>query len=281
MKIQFWSIVLLGLMTLGGLGSNHWIDLTGSSPATTLPGPPPQVAGFTCLGNETFRCGKVAHTMPVYVHSLTGLEFVLVPGGAFTMGSACSERGRGDDESRRPSVAVEPFLLCRTECTREAWLKLRTGGADYAIERDLPVKGVSWDDCSMWCRAAGLRLPTEREWEYACRGGTSTRYCFGDSDDGLPEYAWCRRNSSGRTHPVGRLKANAFGLFDMHGNVWEFCQDVLDPGQDRTAEGGLYRAKRGGCYMSTKDPYLRSANRSRSIQDCCYEYLGFRPACSL
>jgi len=281
MKIQFWSIVLLGLMTLGGLGSNHWIDFTGSRPAVALSGPPPRVAGFSLLGEETFRCGGVAHTVPVYVHTMSGLEFVLVPGGTFTMGSVWNERGRGDDESRRRDVAVEPFLLCRTECTREAWLRIKRGGVDCALEPDLPVKGVSWDDCSAWCRLAGLRLPTEREWEYACRAGTATRYCFGDRDDDLPEYAWCGRNSQNRAHPVGRLKANAFGLFDMHGNVWELCHDVLEAGQNPASAKGLYRAKRGGCYRSAKDPYLRSANRSRSMQDCCYEYLGFRPACSL
>ncbi len=298
MKIHNWPIILLGLMTLGGLGSNHWIDLTGSASSAAPPVAPPQVAGFTFVGEETFLCGGASNTLPVYVHSLTGLEFVLVPGGDFTMGSACSERGRGKDEIRRCSMSVEPFLLCRTECTREAWLKIKTGNFGHALDRDLPVKGVSWEESSNWCRMAGLRLPTEKEWEYACRAGTSSRYCFGDSDDDLPEYAWCQLNSGGTVHPVGRLKANAFGLFDMHGNVWEFCQDVIESGRNGTprtgrlvraesdaaeslAESGLYRAKRGGSYMSKKNPYLRSANRSRSIQDCCYDYLGFRPACSL
>lgn len=279
MKMQIWSVILLGLMTLGGLGSNHWIDLAGLGGSEPPRIPPPSVPGFNLLGEETFVCGGVERTVPVYSHTLTGLEFVLVPGGTFTMGSIGTESGRDDDESRYRSMEVAPYLLCRTECTREAWLRLTAGDLTHALERDLPVKGVTWEACSQWCRLAGLRLPTEKEWEYACRAGTTTRYCYGDSDDDLPEYAWCRRNSSGKVHPVGQLKANAFGLHDMHGNVWEFCQDLLEP--DQAQGSGLHRAKRGGCYMSRKDPYLRSANRSRSMQDCCYEYLGFRPACSL
>ena len=137
-----------------------------------------------------------------------------------------------------------------------------------------PVEQVLWDDCQQFLgklnakSAAGagkFQLPTEAQWEYACRAGSKTRYCFGDDEKQLGEYAWYGKNSDGKTHPVGEKKPNAWGLYDMHGNVWEWCQDWWKDGyykespvDDPTGPlKGSYRVLRGGSW-SLPARYRRS-----------------------
>jgi len=137
-----------------------------------------------------------------------------------------------------------------------------------------PVENVSWEDCRQFCdllnpksRSIGGRfqLPTEAEWEYACRAGSTTRYCFGDDESGLSEFAW---HNTGQTHPVGEKKPNAWGLYDMHGNVWELCQDWYDAGyyansptDDPTGPvTGPYHVSRGGSWVYPAE-FCRSAYR--------------------
>ena len=127
------------------------------------------------------------------------------------------------------------------------------------------------------------RLPTEAEWEYACRAGNTTRYSFGDDPASLGEYAWYNRNSDGKTHPVGEKKPNAWGLHDMHGNLWEWCADwhglyaseeVSDPSGPET---GSYRMYRGGCWSSTAR-YCGSSSRNWLEPAARGRGLGFRVA---
>ena len=139
-----------------------------------------------------------------------------------------------------------------------------------------PVTHVSWNDCQEFCRKTGLQLPTEAQWEYACRAGSTGAYA-GNLDD----MAWYENNSGSRTHSVGTKKPNAWGLYDMHGNVYEWCQDwfgkypsgsVTDPtgpssGSDRVGRGGSWDDDAGGC---------RSAYRSYGEPGYRYYYLGFR-----
>jgi len=129
-----------------------------------------------------------------------------------------------------------------------------------------PVEQVSWEDVQEFLRKLNerekgkpYRLPTEAEWEYAARAGATTAYCFGDDTERLREYAWYDKNSGGTTHPVGQLKPNAWGLYDMHGNVWEWVQDWFaasyysqQPNPDRDPQGpgsGEYRVLRGGSWL--------------------------------
>jgi formylglycine-generating enzyme required for sulfatase activity len=172
--------------------------------------------------------------------------------------------------------------------------------ADYGVDLNRPVEQVGWDDAVAYCvaltqqeRAAGripfdqaYRLPTEAEWEYACRAGTTTRFSYGDDPDysGLADYAWYSGNSNGSTHPVGQKLPNPWGLHDMLGNVWELCQDwfgaypggaVVDP---QGPDTGWYHVIRGGRWdISAK--YSRSAFRYDSLVDpgdSRHGKLGFR-----
>jgi formylglycine-generating enzyme required for sulfatase activity len=181
-------------------------------------------------------------------------QMVYLPGGVFQMGDA---QGDTDEQPVHP-VALPAFALGRTPVTWgeyqrfcEAtgthwpeWLEtgieyhLETGKSDFYAKRgisraalDLPVVGVSWDDASAYCAWLSAQtgehyaLPTEAQWEYACRAGTATRWCCGDDSACLSEHAWFSDNAKGRLHPAGRRRANDWGLYDMHGNCWEWCAD--------------------------------------------------------
>jgi len=154
------------------------------------------------------------------------------------------------------------------------------------------VETVSWDDATEFCKKLSektrqaVRLPTEAEWEYACRAGSKTRFCFGDADEGLGDYAWYRANSGRTTHPVGQKKPNAWGLYDMHGNVWEWCADwygdypngaVTDP---QGPASGTYRVLRGGAWRGNSD-FCRSANRGSGTPGGRSRIFGFRVVVSV
>jgi formylglycine-generating enzyme required for sulfatase activity len=136
-------------------------------------------------------------------------------------------------------------------------------------------------------KAAGrvYRLPTEAEWEYGCRAGSRTKFCFGDSESELGEYAWYKQNSGGKTHPVGQKKPNAWGLYDIHGNVYEWCTDWHDDCPQRAVTDpvgpakGSYRVRRGGCW-SIDAAFCRSALRSTSAPSYRSTNNGFRLALS-
>jgi len=155
----------------------------------------------------------------------------------------------------------------------------------------LPVVQVSWDDAVEFCRKLSekegrtFRLPTEAEWEYACRAGTQTKWSFGDSESALGEYAWYDGNSDNKTHPVGEKKPNAWGLHDMHGNVFEWCSDwkreytsasMSDP---TGTEAGSYRVARGGGWIYGAR-FCRSAYRFGNTPGYRCNDLGFRVASS-
>jgi formylglycine-generating enzyme required for sulfatase activity len=217
-------------------------------------------------------------------HLGTGLRFVLLPAGTFAMGS-----GEGaEDEKPVHRVSLPAFLLARTECTQAAWVK---GGGENDSGwkgETLPVENVSWTEARAWCRENGLRLPSESEWEYACRALGTGRWCFGDEETRLGDYAWFRPNSDQRTHPVGSKKGNRWALHDMHGNVWEWCED--EKSDDYTGAGGDGRAYergttgrrvlRGGSWYVDAE-FCRSARRNAAGAGARSSFNGFRPAASL
>ncbi|NLF84879.1 MAG: formylglycine-generating enzyme family protein [Lentisphaerae bacterium] len=195
------------------------------------------------------------------------LEMVWCPAGTFMVGSPPTETGR-DDETQHQVTLTKGFWIGKYEVTQAQWgAVMGSNPSTFAnAGRTAPVELVSWDDCQEFVRkvnarvpGGGFRLPTETEWEYACRAGTTTALNNGKeltSETGrcpnLDEVAWYRANGGMTAHPVGEKLANAWGLYDMHGNVWEWCEDwygnypsgsVSDPkgpgsGSDRVARGG-------------------------------------------
>jgi formylglycine-generating enzyme required for sulfatase activity len=230
------------------------------------------------------------------LHLRTGLVFVLIPGGEFRMGSLESEEGHCKDESPVHTVRVPAFLLCRTECTQRAWDGL--GGEDERHFRGpgLPIEMVRWSSVKAWCGRTGLRLPTEAEWEYACRAGTTTPFSFGPAIappqvnyDGDYPYAGAPQGQDRqRTVPCGSLPANPWGLHEVHGNVYEWCEDHLHGSYDGAPSDGSawetgdspVRVFRGGGWLSYARS-CRSAYRDGDGPDFRWRNLGFRPAGSL
>ena len=230
--------------------------------------------------------------VPVESTNSIGMKLVLIPAGEFMMGSPDSEVGRRPDETYHQVTLTQPFQIGTYEVTQSQYEKVIGANPSEFKETDNPVEHVTWDDALEFCRrlselppekAAGhvYRLPTEAEWEYACRAGSSTAFNFGNSASKLPEYGWFEANSGGTTHPIRQKEANAFGLYDMHGNVWEWCYDwqseltsepVTDPEGPST---GTIRQNRGGAW---RDPpaYHRSAFRGWNTPVIRINTLGFR-----
>jgi formylglycine-generating enzyme required for sulfatase activity len=215
---------------------------------------------------------------------LAALNMVFVPAGAFQFGSPSNEVDRFSNEGPQASVTISKgFLMATYPVTQQEYEGL-TGinPSFFSGHPNKPVEQVSWFNATNYCRlltqqelAAGripagwqYRLPTEAEWEYACRAGTSTRFSYGD-DPGyasLGDYAWYSANSGNWTQEVGQKLPNPWGLYDMHGNVWEWCQDWygLHPGGSQTdprgPATGTFRVLRGGSWLDF-EPYCRSACR--------------------
>ncbi len=225
-----------------------------------------------------------------YTNSI-GMEFVLIPAGEFEMGAPTNEAGRDNDEGPVHQVALQhAFYMGTYEVTQVQWRAVM--GSDPAFftgDDNLPVEMVSWDDVQEFIRKLNAkegtdkyRLPSEAEWEYACRAGTTTRYSFGDSDAKLGEYAWFAENSGDETHPVDQKKPNPWGLYDMHGNVWEWVQDVYHESYDGAPTdgsawvgSGSLRVYRGGSWCNVAG-YCRSASRGCAGPALRCDDLGFR-----
>ncbi|MBN1593657.1 MAG: formylglycine-generating enzyme family protein [Candidatus Coatesbacteria bacterium] len=256
---------------------------------------------------------------PFQIVSGSGITMVPIPAGSFLMGSPDYEEGRWDDEGRQRTVNISAFQMSETEVTQKQWQDAMGWNDSYFSSDDHPVEQVTWYDCVSFCNelsnadgytkcytianigydgdhitwadvkcsfeANGYRLPTEAEWEYACRAGTTTRFYTADSDSDLDRAGWFYGNSGSTTHSVGENEPNAWGLYDMHGNVWEWCWDWYlsgyygsqpDPDSDPTGpSSGSYRVRRGGCW-NFSPRYCRSASRSGDGPYYRGSYGGFR-----
>ena len=226
---------------------------------------------------------------PGQSRTFAGIEMVWIPAGSFDMGSPKDEKGRDKGETQHRVTLTKGFWMGKYEVTQAQWQAVMGNNPSRFKGSNLPVEEVSWNDCQDFIRKlnakgqGAFRLPTEAEWEYACRAGTQSRFCFGDSDSSLGTYAWYRSNSGWKTHEVGQKSPNRWNLYDMHGNVWEWCQDwkgdypsgsVTDPTGPSTGSG---RVRRGGGWR-LNPRYCRSADRSGGGPGLRRDDLGFRLA---
>jgi formylglycine-generating enzyme required for sulfatase activity len=263
--------LVLGFMLVGG--DEDEVGTVPSLPEPVSPGSEPNVPGGMEVTNSI------------------GMKLRLISAGEFMMGSPETESEREDNETQHRVSITKPFYLGVTEVTQEQYQTVMGKNPSQFKGPQNPVEKVSWADAVEFCRklsampaekTAGhvYRLPTEAEWEYACRSGTTTAYGFGDDASRLGDYGWFG-NSDSSTHPVGEKKPNAWGLYDMHGNVWEWCQDwysaypsgsAMDP---TGATSGSNRVLRGGGW-STLARFCLSADRGGSTPENRDDYLGFR-----
>ena len=242
---------------------------------------------------------------PTEITNSIGMKLVLIPAGSFTMGSPVGEYKKGRDETPHKVTLTKSYYLGAYEATQDQYEKVMGDNPSEFKGAENPVDSVNWDDAVSFCKklsempeekAAGrsYRLPTEEEWEYACRAGSTTSYSFGDTAELLGEHAWFGEKDGDKTHPVGEKKPNRWGLYDMHGNVLEWCQDwyadyppdaSTDPqgpngGSFRVARGGSWGGNRGGSWRFDDVGFCRSAHRGGSIPSSRYSTCGFRLALS-
>ena len=235
------------------------------------------------------ECEIVAGTLRTFA----GIDFVYCPPGTFMMGATANEQDSDSSEKPQHQVTLtQGFWMSKYEVTQAQWRAVTGTSPSHFTGDNRPVEMVSWNDIAASGGfieklntnnpGNGFRLPTEAEWEYACRAGTTTRFYWGDdpSYSQIGNYAWYVDNSGSQTHDVGGKSPNAWGLYDMSGNVWDWCQDwwgsyaagaVLDPQGASTGSG---RVVRGGNWSDGN--ICRSALRSLAGPDNRYPNAGFR-----
>jgi formylglycine-generating enzyme required for sulfatase activity len=287
------AAVLGKLIQVGELGGNNLLWREGWAEWRVLgqveefaqflnssrPLAPPPLPGHTSDATELVATATETRTFGE-------IEFVWCAPGTFVMGTP------GDTQIEIPHqvTLTRGFWIGKYPVTQGQWIRVMGSNPSdfHSAGHDAPVENVSWEDAQAFCstvsRAEGIqfRLPTEAEWEYACRAGSAGPYCFpGD----LVDYAWYAENSNGTTHPVGQKRPNAWGLFDMHGNVWEWCADwyenytkgpTTDPMGPRS---GSLRVNRGGGWRDIA-AYCRSAYHNGDSPGVLGDDLGFRVAVS-
>ena len=211
-----------------------------------------------------------------------GMKFVWIPPGSFVMGSPANEGGNPKSDAQHKVTLTKGFYMGVYTVTQEEWVAVMDNNpSKFEGAKKLPVDSVSWEDCHAFIKILRkidkkpYRLPTEAEWEYSCRAGTTAAYHFGDDKGLLGQYAWYAENAGGKTHPVGQKKPNAWGLHDMHGNVFQWCQDwigaypqkaVVDPqgpekGDGRVLRGGSWGHAPNECRSASR-PWNEPGNRS-------------------
>lgn len=228
-----------------------------------------------------------------------GMKFVLIPKGTFMMGSPSSEKGRRSNETQLEVTLTKGFYMQATEVTQGQWQSVMgtrpwSGKKYVGDSANNPTVYISWNDCQEFIRRLNqkertnkYRLPTEAEWEYACRAGSTTRFHFGESDSILGDYAWYKNNAwdvgEKYARTVAQKQPNAWGLYNMHGNVWEWCQDwyenyptghITDPKGPSSGKSRVFRG--GGWFSYAWD--CRSAYRDWYSPDFRINYIGFRVA---
>lgn len=234
------------------------------------------IPGFNFIGKNLYLCGGQSYRVKEYEHKQTGIVFVLIPGGSFWMGS----NEVSSDEKPVHFVEVKSFLMAKYEIKQSVWEQIM--GKNPSVFKDPyhPVDSVSWSECLEFCKKTGLFLPNEAQWEYACRAGTNSKYYWGDRME--EQYAWYGVKFNGKTQPVGTKRPNAFGLYDMVGNVAEWCSDCWHNNYEGAPKDGSSwegesneKVYRGGSFADS-ELECRSHYRYRMLRENRMKTLGFR-----
>ena len=249
--------------------------------------PPPAIAPFgAAKATEHQEAWAKYLGVEVETENSIGMMLSVIPAGTFTMGE--------NDDAHKVTL-TKPFMLGAYEVTQGQYERVMKVDPSKFKDANNPVEMVSWNDAVEFCRRLNelpaektadrfYALPTESQWEYACRAGKTNVYSFGDNAGLLGTYAWYKQNSGKTTHAVGRKKANPWGLCDMHGNVWEWCSDWYGDYPDRNVTdptgpiAGSNRVRRGGSWLHDA-VFCQSANRYRTDTSGSYYDVGFRVAC--
>jgi formylglycine-generating enzyme required for sulfatase activity len=244
---------------------------------------------FACSLSLSFSHANATPAVAKEVKNSIGMKFVLIPAGSFQMGSdkQSDPEAEGDEIPRHQVTLTQPFYMGKYEVTQAQWQAVMGNNPSVFKGDNLPVERVSWDDAQKFIKALNAkegkqyRLPSEAEWEYAARAGSTAKYSFGNDAGELGKYAWYYKNSNSQTHPVGQLQPTAWGLYDTLGNVWEWCSDghgaypVVATTDPPGAATGSYRVYRGGGWYN--GPWnLRSANRGNFSPGNANRGLGIR-----
>ncbi len=293
------------LWTPAVLGATLFVLLLGGAALLASSGEPVAVLVRAPEPEPPLEPPLPSAMMPALPPELPGLEMVRIPGGVFRMGSPADEAGRFDNEGPVHEVRVSAFTMMRVPVTRHLYLSIMQPETSLSEADEHPMTRVSWFAAVQFCNrlsqhqglspcyqidgtnvqwdhdATGYRLPTEAEWEYACRAGTQSRWSWGDDERLLERYAWYAANSGGSVQPVGRKAPNPWGLHDMHGNVWEWCGDWHGPYGSHVQTNptgplaGRWRVLRGGSFFYPPE-FLRSACRDDGLPVDQDDALGFR-----
>jgi formylglycine-generating enzyme required for sulfatase activity len=285
-----------------------------AAPTTPRPVPTAPAAAERRIAQDTVAAAPprtVGERLRFELPGSVPLHLAYIPAGTFWMGSPDGV-GDSDERPRHQVTLTRPYWMGVTPVTQAQWAAVARATKNLNPDPshfkgpDRPVETVSWDDARAWCNALssalglapaypqlhepasidwtqGFRLPTEAEWERACRAGTDTAWSFGDEEQRLGEHGWFEGNAGGETHPVAQLKPNPWGLYDLHGNVWEWCWDewgrtytsapVTDPTTPPTGRG--FRHLRGGAFLYSAD-WCRSAYRGGGGSGVASVGRGFR-----
>lgn len=253
-------------------------------------------AASFCSIPAVAKCQVDSPTQPESIENSIGMRLVKIMPGEFLMGSPETEPSRFECERQHKVRITKAFWIGVEEVTIEQYSNVLNRELNKAQDGNLPVRHLNWHDAEAFCRklselepekltGRNYRLPTEAEWEYACRAGTNTAYFWGDDPSAADEYAWNQKNSSMLQKRAGSRKPNPWGLHDMHGSLWEWCSDWYAelPSEEQTDPqgplSGEQRVVRGGA-LDSPSGYFRSASRAPATPSLLYSNeghnIGFR-----